>query len=114
MRCPCINYLNETTLHVSETREHLLYDEFLRNYRTKMWHGELHLPSVCQTNEFVNTTMDDRLKDMIHDVGARSFLEALMYGNISTNTETPSYPGSTNFTRLSTVLKLMNLKAMNG
>jgi len=28
--------------------------------------------------------------------------------------ETPLYPGSTNFTRLSTVLRLMNLKAMNG
>ena len=33
---------------------------------------------------------------------------------MSNDAETPLYPGSTNFTRLSTVLSLMNLKAMNG
>jgi len=33
---------------------------------------------------------------------------------MSNDVETHLYPGSTNFTRLSTVLRLMNLKAMNG
>jgi len=56
---------------------------------------------------------DDRLEDMIRDVGAESFAEAHGYGNMSSNVETPLYPGSTNFTRLSRVLILMNLKAIN-
>jgi len=57
---------------------------------------------------------DDRLKDMIHDVGAESFAKAHGYGSMSRYAQTPLYPGSTNFTRLSVVLRLMNLKAING
>ena len=57
---------------------------------------------------------DDRLEDMIHDVGAESFAEAHGYGSMSSNVETPLYPGSTNFTRLSGMLRFINLKAING
>jgi len=57
---------------------------------------------------------DDRLEDMIRDVGAESFAKAHGYGSMSSDAETPLYPGSTNFTRLSAVLRLMNLKAING
>jgi len=74
MRCPCVNYLNGRILNVSETREHLLCDGFLKTY-TRTWHDELlHLPSVCEALEFVDDfPMDDRLKDMIRDVGVESF-----------------------------------------
>jgi len=41
---------------------------------------------------------------MIRDVGAESFADV----------ETSLYPGSTNFTRLLAMLRLMNLKAING
>jgi len=37
-----------------------------------------------------------------------------VFKNISNDAKTPLYLGSTNFTRLSTMLRLMNLKAMNG
>jgi len=57
---------------------------------------------------------DDGLEDMIRDVGVESFAEAHGYGSMSSDAKTSSYPGSTNFTRLSTVLRLMNLKAING
>jgi len=46
---------------------------------------------------------------MICDVGVQSFVEA-MCENMSTDAENPLYLGSTNFTRLSTMLWLMNLK----
>jgi len=62
-------------------------------------HGEVH---------------DDRLEDMILDMGAESFVEAHGHGSMSSDAETPLYPGSTNSTRLSVVLRLMNLKAING
>jgi len=62
-------------------------------------HGEVH---------------DDRLEDMSHDVEVESFAKAHACGSMSSDAETPSYPGSTNFTRLSTVLRLMNLKTING
>ena len=57
---------------------------------------------------------DDRLEDMIRDVGAQSFAKAHGYGSMSSDAKTSLYPGSTNFTRLSVVLRLMNLKAING
>jgi len=57
---------------------------------------------------------DDRLEDMFHDVGAEFFAEAHGYGSMSSDSETPLYPRSTNFTRLSVVLRLMNLKTING
>jgi len=56
---------------------------------------------------------DDRLEDMIRDVGAQSFAEAHGYGSMSSDAKTPLYSGATNFTRLSAVLRLMNLKAIN-
>jgi len=46
-------------------------------------------------------------------VGAESFANAV-FKNMFNDAETPLYPGSTNFAPLSTVLRLMNLKAMNG
>jgi len=64
---------------------------------------------VCGAMKFVDVPMDDRLEDMIREVEVESFAEAVfenMYKDL--------YPSSTNFTRLSTVLRLMNLKAMNG
>jgi len=57
---------------------------------------------------------DDRLEDMICDMGFESSTEAHGYGSMSSDAETPLYPGSTNFTRLLTMLRLMNLKTING
>ena len=100
-------------------RDNLLCNGFLRSYTTWTWHGELlNLPRVSVTEEYVGSTMDeavhDRLKDMIRDAGAECFAKAHGYGSMSTDAETPLYPGSSNFTRLSAVLRLMNLKAING
>jgi len=101
-------------LSIFEIREHLLCYGFLKNYTAWTWHGELlDLPSVRRASECVDFSMDDRLENMIRDVGAESFVEAV-FKNMSNDVETPLYLGSTNFTRLSTVLRLMNLKAMNG
>jgi len=101
-------------LSVSEIREHLLCDGFLKSYTTWTWHGELlDLRSVRGASEKVHFSMDDRLEDMIRDVGAESFANAV-FENMSNDAETPLYPSSNNFTRLSAVLRLMNLKAMNG
>jgi len=42
------------------------------------------------------------------------FEQAHVYEMMSADAETPLYVGSTKFTRLSAVLRLMNLKATNG
>ncbi|XP_058746975.1 uncharacterized protein LOC131619954 [Vicia villosa] len=58
--------------------------------------------------------MDDRLEDMMCDIGQDSFKRAHAYDSLCNDKDTPLYPGCTNFTRLSAVLKLFNLKAING
>ena len=99
-------------MNISKIRKHLFFDGFLENYTTWTWHSELlYLSRLCGASKFVDFSMDDRLEDMICDVGAESFTDAV-FENISNDAETPLYPSSTNFTRL-TVLKLVNLKAIN-
>ena len=101
-------------MSASENREHLSCDGFLKNYTIWTWHAELlDLPNVRRASEEVHFSMNDRLEDMIRDVGVESFANAV-FENMSNDAETPLYPGSTNFTRLSAVLRLMNLKAKNG
>nr|XP_004512662.1 uncharacterized protein LOC101489810 [Cicer arietinum] len=62
----------------------------------------------------VNVDMNDQLDDMIRDVGQESFNRAHVYDNLCSDKEEPLYLGCTNFTRLSAVLRLFNLKARNG
>ena len=50
---------------------------------------------------------------MICDVGANAFSQAHVYETISTDAETLLYVDSTKFTRLSVMLRLMNLKTTN-
>jgi len=57
--------------------------------------------------------MDDRLEDMNCDVRPDTFSQA-MYENISNNGEISLYVSSTNVIRLLIVLRLINLKTMNG
>ena len=64
-------------------------------------------------DDAIHDVDDDRLEDMIRDAGAEYFAEVHGYGSMSSDTKTPLYPGSTNFTRLSTMLRLMNLKEIN-
>ena len=53
-------------------------DGFLKTYTTWTWYGELlDLPSAREASEEVDFSMDDRLKDMIRDVGEESFANAV-------------------------------------
>ena len=65
-------------LSVFEIREHILCDGFLKIYTTLTWHGDLlDLPSMRGASEEFHFSMNDRLEDMIRDVGAESFANAV-------------------------------------
>jgi len=135
-RCPCVNCLNGRKLNATQVREHLICDGFLKSYTIWTWHGELiHIPTVSRSEYLANSSMkerreerreerceerceerveEDNIEDMIRDVGAEAFAQAHVYETMSADAETPLYVGSTKFTRLSAVLRLMNLKATNG
>ncbi|XP_057453002.1 uncharacterized protein LOC130744857 [Lotus japonicus] len=112
--CPCVSCGNrDPKLTKAEIRDHLAWKGICQNYTRWIWHGEVVTPSVSQ-REKVCVDTDDRLEDMIHDIGEESFKRAHVYDTLCKDKEEPLYPGCTNFTRLSAVLRLFNLKAKNG
>jgi len=88
----------------------------------QLGHGMVnyYIYQVCQSPKnmfslpWMIQNMMIRLEDMIRDVGDEPFVELHGYKSMSSDIDTPLYPGPPNFTRLLTVLRLMNLKTING
>ena len=78
-RCACVYYLNTRKLNATEIREHLICDGFLPSYTIWTWHSELiDISTISRTKNVMDTTIEDRLEeekleDMICDVGAEAF-----------------------------------------
>lgn len=114
--CPCVNCLNGIRQTVDVIREHLLCDGILQSYSTWTWHGEV-LDTMSTTDvpePEADIEVVDQMEDMIRDVGPESFFKAHVYQTLKSDAETPLYDGCSNFTRMSAVLRLVNLKAANG
>jgi len=58
--------------------------------------------------------MNDRLKDIVHDVGEENFGRVHLYNILKSDSDEQFYPRCANFTCLSTTLTSFNLKARNG
>jgi len=74
------------------------------------------MKSGSQSEPF-DVEMEDRLEDMICDLGQESFQQAraCMYDTLQTDSKKPLYPRCNNFLMLlSTVLSLVNVKAKYG
>lgn len=108
--CPCVKCLNIPSLYFELIKSDLICHGINQNYTKWIWHGEsVNMPSASNTNE-VNVDMNNRLDDMIRDIGPKSFQRAHMYDNLCKDREEILYPGCANFTQLSAVLRLFNLK----
>ncbi|XP_045816279.1 uncharacterized protein LOC123909482, partial [Trifolium pratense] len=113
--CPCINCANKEPKRTKkEIMNHLICDGICQNYTQWIWHGEVVATPSVSHRESGSVDIDDRLEDMMRDIGEDSFKRAHVYETLCSDKDEPLYPGCTNFTRLSAVLKLFNLKAKNG
>ncbi|CAK8541326.1 unnamed protein product [Lathyrus sativus] len=113
--CPCVRCANhEPKLNKKEIMDHLICHGICQSYTQWIWHGEVVAKSNVSQRDNVSAEMDDRLEDMMRDIGQDSFKKAHAYDTLCSDKDKPLYPGCTNFTRLSVVLKLFNLKANNG
>jgi len=82
--CPCVNCLNGKRLDIELIREHLLCDDFFKNYTMWTWHDEvLNLPNVSEMEcQYSNTYSEDCMEDMIRDVREDSFHQAHVYDSL--------------------------------
>ncbi|XP_028758521.1 uncharacterized protein LOC114717527 [Neltuma alba] len=111
--CPCVKCMNGLRQVTTEIKDHLICFGFYKAYRQWVLHGESKKHKVCQI-EKDDMDMDERVEDMIHDVGVDVVEQLHKYSNLCNDAEKPLYPGCTKYTRLTAVLKLVNLKAKNG
>ena len=96
--CPCVNCLNVRRLKVDEIREHVLCDGFCKSYTRWTWHGELlELSGASQSIE-VDVAVDDRIEDMIRDIGVEAIERTHMFEDLCSDAENPLYPGCNHFT----------------
>ncbi|CAK8561831.1 unnamed protein product [Lathyrus sativus] len=113
--CPCVRCANhEPKLNKKEIMDHLICHGICQSYTQWIWHGEVVAKSNVSQRDNVSAEMDDLLEDMMRDIGQDLFKKAHAYDTLCSDKDKPLYPGCTNFTRLSAVLKLFNLKANNG
>ena len=62
--------------------------------------------TVLQMNEN-DENMDDRLEDMIYDIGESSYMKAHIHDTLCIDKDVSLYKGCTSFTRLSEVLNCL-------
>ncbi|KAI4334657.1 hypothetical protein L6164_013375 [Bauhinia variegata] len=62
-------------------------------YENEIWHGEqLEMPSMSQRDD-VDVDMDERLDDMICDIGAESFERSHVFDKLCSDVNKPFYLG---------------------
>ena len=114
--CPCVKCVNGRRQTVNEIKSHLICHDIILNYTKWIWHRELSNILTIFCTEAVHEDTRDRIEDMIRDLGQDTFEQAHtpLYENIERDSKMPLYSRCTTFTRLSTVLALVNLKARFG
>ncbi|CAK8573507.1 unnamed protein product [Lathyrus sativus] len=112
--CPCVNFKNLNKGTKNEIFHHLCCDGICQNYTILTWHGEVEKSETGSHKVDEDEYMDDQLEDMSRDIGESSFMKAHIYDTLCRDKDTHSYKRCTSFTRLSTKLKLFNLKEKMG
>ncbi|CAJ2636791.1 unnamed protein product [Trifolium pratense] len=88
--CPCIFCANKERKRTKkEIMNHLICDGICQNYTQWIWHGEVvATPSVSQ-RESGSVDIDDRLEDMMRDIGEDSFKRAHVYETLCSDKDEP-------------------------
>ena len=118
MKCPCLQCGNMIFHTPQKIREHLFFYGIDQSYHTWYWHGDaapsgpptsraewhhtVEFNDVDSTIEMVQVAYDDRKND------------PKLFETLLEDAQKPLYPGCKNFTKLSALVKLYNLKARYG
>uniref|UniRef100_A0A9I9EJ40 Transposase-associated domain-containing protein n=1 Tax=Cucumis melo TaxID=3656 RepID=A0A9I9EJ40_CUCME len=120
MACPCLKCVNTKTLDVNTIRDHLFFNGIDQNYQEWIFHGE-SLP-IKRNNESVFSSVKEEIDEDDVDDTIGMFEAAHNYFNdksenfeeLVDDANKPLYPNCTNFTKISTLIKIYNLKTKFG
>ncbi|CAK8535450.1 unnamed protein product [Lathyrus sativus] len=81
--CPCVRCTNhEPKYNKKEITDHLICHGICQSYTQWIWHGEVVAKSNVSQRDNVSAEMDDRLEDMMRDIGQDSFKKAHAYDTL--------------------------------
>ncbi|XP_057443610.1 uncharacterized protein LOC130735722 [Lotus japonicus] len=120
--CPCLKCCFAKRISAADLEDHLIMYGIDQSYKCRTRHGETrckgsdpgnienHAAADANANIYEDDQMEEFAKVVEEDL--RDCPE--MFERLVSDSEKPLYDGCTKYTRLSTVLKLYNLKASNG
>ncbi|XP_062100095.1 uncharacterized protein LOC133805968 [Humulus lupulus] len=118
--CPCLKCFKVTKLSFNKIKEHLFFNGIDRSYKIWYSHGEKppNIPDPPSRISKVRRNRDevnwDSLDEMIDDAHYGSTVDLNKFETLLSDAEKPIYPDCKRFTKLSTLLRLFNLKAKHG
>ena len=119
IRCPCVKCGNIRLFGVGIIRDHLYFNGIDQSYKIWTWHGE---PWEWTTNASRNVEEDEQSRFYFvseevgmddNDLGNIGF-DPYEFANVIGDGDQPLYPGCSKYTKLSTLVKLYNLKEKHG
>ena len=106
---------------VKVLRDHLFVNGIDKDYTRWIWHDESARDKPinsddrkCDEREGVDCSKGDKLEDMIYDVEDHFMDRPHLIQSLKDNAEKSLYAGCSKFSKLSTALRLYNLKVENG
>jgi len=111
--CPCVMCGNLVRVTEFYLKDHLIRYGITTSYKQWIWHGEVDNESNVYNGEN-ESNEGDRLEDMLRDIqdGLQNSGSGLNY--LLSDAKEPLYGGCSKFSKLSSVVKLYNIKAANG
>lgn len=122
LRCPCLKCGNCKEYNINIVKEHLYFNGIDVSYKKWIWHGESLEDDIT---EHIETDVEqDTTMNQSESVRNEAFEETLQFETSTENiyegihmkedSDIPLYEGCSEFTKTSAVVRLYNLKAING
>jgi len=115
--CPCVKCGNLSFGNITTLKEHLICKGIDQSYKIWIHHGKNY---VAEHNVVVQDNSDEEdvdapyIAEMVNDLQDELQDNPDELYSLLSDAETPLYPGCVKFTKLSTLIRLFNLKAKYG
>ncbi|XP_060965499.1 uncharacterized protein LOC115703057 [Cannabis sativa] len=118
--CPCLKCGNMERVDIASIKEHLFRNGIDKSYKVWVYHGEKNrVPGegTSKSNKVKGVNLeyeDDHIPKMIGDAQYELNVDPLKFQSFVEDAEKPIYPNCNRFTKLSTLIRLYNIKAKHG